>query len=133
MAAVSQKEEEWWPASETLVGVRANQMIINGVVYCDICWVVRADDRSPCACLREPVKTCEDCVTSKDPCAFCTPDHYENHKVAMEEKEKSLADMEKRYPDDVCLTCHYRGVYSCETCGFIPDNCLDDAEGRYDY
>jgi hypothetical protein len=115
-----------YPANEVLVGVRQNQMIINGVVYCDMCWIVRPDDKSLCPCLQEPVKTCEDCAKAKDPCLFCNPAHHANHKVAMAEMEKILAEMEQKYPP--CPACKDDGL-SCETCGHYPEGHC--SEGHY--
>jgi hypothetical protein len=80
----------WIPASEMLVGVRQNQMIINGIVYCDFCWCIHADDMSPCVCLAAPVQTCEDCANSKDPCVFCQPSHHANFKAAMAALEELM-------------------------------------------
>ena len=107
-----------YPANEVMVGVRQNQMIINGIVYCDTCWIVRPDDKSLCPCLQEPVKTCEDCAKAKDPCLFCNPVHHANHRVAMAEMAKILADIEEQYPP--CSACKDNGL-SCETCGHCPE------------
>jgi len=96
-----QAEEPMYPASEVLVGVRQNQMIINGQVYCDTCWCIRPDDKTLCPCQKDEVRTCEDCSNTKDPCLFCQPTHHANHKIAMAEMEKILADMEEAYPSCV--------------------------------
>jgi hypothetical protein len=82
-------------AKDVMVGVRQNQMIIDGIAYCDFCWTPRssetADDDSPCACFKEPVTTCEDCCNSHKPCGFCHPDHFAKYKVAMAILETILA------------------------------------------
>ena len=126
-------------ATEVLIGVRENQMIINGIVYCDFCWCTRPDDRSLCPCLKDKVESCEDCANTKDPCAFCNPSHHANHKVAMAEMEKILASLEEQYPP--CAACNDAGTF-CETCDYIPlssryeENYHDDPdynEHRFDY
>jgi len=117
---MSDEMTEEYPANEVLVGVRQNQMIINGIVYCDTCWIVRPDDKSLCPCLQEPVKTCEDCAKAKDPCLFCNPAHHANHKIAMAEFAKIMEDMEEQYPP--CSTCYDKGLGSCEACGYYPED-----------
>lgn len=93
----------WIGASEILVGVRENQMIINGIVYCDFCWCSRPDDMSPCDCLKDPVDSCEDCANTKDPCLFCQPSHHRNFKAAMaalEELMEPYRELEENSDDD---------------------------------
>jgi len=87
-------------AQEAMVGVRQNQMIINGIAYCDFCWFPRssetADDNSLCVCIKEPVTTCEDCCNiHRIPCLFCHPDHFANYKIAMAVLEELLKSYEK--------------------------------------
>jgi hypothetical protein len=97
------KMDYWIPASEMLVGVRQNQMIINGIVYCDFCWCIRPDDMSPCGCLAAPVRSCEDCANSKDPCIFCNPSHHANFKAAMaalEELMEPYRELEEQWNSD---------------------------------
>ena len=107
------EEMEEIQAAEILVGVRQNQMIINGIVYCDTCWIIRPDSKSLCPCQKTEVRTCEDCSNTKDPCAFCNPIHHENHKIAMAELEKIMAEMAEQYPP--CAACNDKG--QCAECG----------------
>lgn len=112
-------------AKEVMVGVRQSQMIIEGVAYCDFCWTPRstetADDDSLCACIKEPVITCEDCCNINKPCLFCHPDHFANHKVAMAILDELLKPYDEK--ENHSLTCH------CEGC----EEELDCIQREHDY
>lgn len=116
-------------ASNILVGVRQNEMIINGIVYCDTCWTTKPDDHSLCPCLADEVRTCEDCSRSKDPCLFCEPTHHANHKIAMAELDKVLASLEDD-PTPVCATCLDKET-NCERCGHWDEGHWDEDDPDY--
>ena len=117
-------------ASEILVGVRQNEMIINGIVYCDTCWSTKPDDHSLCPCQQAAVRTCEDCSRSKDPCAFCEPTHHHNHKIAMAELDKVLASLEEAYPQPTCATCLDKET-DCMRCGHPENRQEEDYQKHY--
>ena len=120
-----------------LVGARENQMIINGIAYCDRCWTARssetADDGSLCACLLDAaaIKSCEDCSNSKTPCAFCNPIHHANHQIAMAELDKILEEYKKDEHPELCPACQNKGDHPCEACGYRLEG--DEAEDENEY
>lgn len=117
-------------ATDILVGVRQNEMIINGIVYCDSCWCTRPDDKTLCPCHKDEVRTCEDCSNTKDPCAFCQPIHHANHKIAMAELEKILASLEEQSPPPTCSTCNDKGT-ECMRCGHQENRQEEDYQKHY--
>jgi len=113
-------------AEDAMVGVRQNQMIINGVAYCNFCWTPRsretADDDSLCACIKEPVISCEDCSNVNDkPCLFCHPDHFTNYKVAMAILDELLKPYDEKETQHQSLPC---GLYFTRYADEVIDHCL---------
>jgi len=91
-----------FPAAEMMVGVREAEFIIDGVIYCDCCWVVRAEGQDRCACNAEAPKFCSACP-SRDPCPTCWPERAERHAAAMASLETLMAPLktvEEEYDDE---------------------------------
>jgi len=82
-----------WPVSEIMAGVRDAEFIIDGVIYCDCCWIVRAEGQDRCACNAEAPKFCGACP-SRDPCPTCWPERAERHAAAMASLETLMAPLE---------------------------------------
>jgi hypothetical protein len=125
-----------------MFGVAEGLMVIDGVIYCDCCWVIRASVDGPCACYRPTAaKSCVECPV-QGPCASCDPDRRARWEAAMARLEAAMgpltdedgerrdheADwgaMEERYGALVCENCFvsYKGFASahppCHLCSPI--------------
>ena len=85
-------EEVAFPAAEMMVGVREAEFIIDGVIYCDTCWIVRAEGQDRCACNAEAPAFCVACP-DRDPCRFCWPERAARHAAAMASLETLMAPL----------------------------------------
>ena len=77
---------EGMDVAQMTVGVAEGLMVINGIIYCDTCWVVRSTTMGLCACAMEEKIVCETCCdsnASSEPCQTCFPDRRANWTVAM--------------------------------------------------
>ena len=88
-----------YPAAEMMVGAREAEFIIDGIIYCDTCWIVRAEGQDRCACNAEAPAFCVACPT-RDPCRFCWPERAERHAAAMASLETLMAPMTPLSPQE---------------------------------
>ncbi len=86
--------------AQMTVGVAEGLMVINGIIYCDTCWVVRSTTMGLCACATEEKIVCEACFDSScEPCQTCFPDRRANWTVAMAALDAVMAELSKEGED----------------------------------
>lgn len=92
---------------QMMVGVAEGLMVINGIIYCNTCWVVRATGMGLCACATEEKIVCEACFDSTEPCQTCFPDRRANWTVAMAALATVMAELPKEEEkEDAAPSCH---------------------------